>query len=378
MSPLAKMKRGMLHAIALVAISSASTFAFAQEILVWKATPTAPRVVLPKLSNETAAQAVEKYFASMQANAEMAEFFSNYRRVDLSKSTFAPLPPLAISAGTRVLIQANEPNDIDPGGWRINELLDVVRDQKAEPFVLPPAAVMRLSPKQQSTFQDALYDRFDMRMNIGGDDVHPAHYGEKVSHARKDELNRTRDKFEIQLIRHWQSRNASALSKGIPGKIEFGICRGHQIMAVAEGHTMFQDNVRDGVSRDGTHLDRLGDPSSRSKQHWHHVFVKDSLFAQILGRVGRVLVNDWHHQSVRVNPNLRTQPVALAPDGVVEAMESKDGLTLSVQFHPEFKVGQSGNAEFTAMGHRLIGGIFSHARESRLVRECSSVFRVAK
>lgn len=355
-----------------------SSVGFAQEIIVWQPVADGPQIVLPLLKGETPHQAVDRYYESMESNADMKREFASHRREDPALSVFSKLAPLAINDRARVLVQANEAHDLVMQDFRMSQLLDVMDHQKSEAFILPPAAVLRLSAQQQYRFQDALYDQFDMRKNIGGDDVHPAEYGQPITWARKEELNRTRDKFEIQLIRHWQMRNDRALASGLDGKPEFGICRGHQIMAVASGHSMIQDNVRDGASKDGTHLDRLGNPSLRSVQHWHHVYVVDSLFAELLGAKGKVMVNDWHHQSVKVNPLARTRVVAVAPDGVVEALESADRLTMSVQFHPEFTAGQSGNVQFSTMGHKLLGGIYALARTNRIQRECTSVFRVAQ
>jgi putative glutamine amidotransferase len=49
------------------------------------------------------------------------------------------------------------------------------------------------------------------------------------------------------------------------------------------------------------------------------------------------MVNSTHHQAVkRVGEGLVT--TATAPDGVVEAIESKDGLVLGVQWHPELMI----------------------------------------
>ncbi|MES2962989.1 MAG: gamma-glutamyl-gamma-aminobutyrate hydrolase family protein, partial [Bdellovibrionota bacterium] len=305
---------------------------------------------------------------------DMSKLFKNYVVPDLSKSRFTKLPPLFVSARTRSVIQANIAADLDPGGVRINKILSLAKAEHTEAFVLPPAAVMRLSAQQRVRFMDALYDGFDLRLNIGGDDVHPKLYGQPITHARTEELNETRDFFELMLIRHWQKRNDKAIKMKVLGKPEFGICRGHQLMGVASGHTMNQDVVRDGVSRDGTHLDRLGDPSKRTVQHWHHIYVEQGFFAELLGKSGDVRVNDWHHQSVRPNPRGRTYVVAVAPDGVVEAMESKDRLTVSVQFHPEFDLGQSGNPEFTNMGRSFFRRLFDYARGHRVLRECSAVF----
>ena len=59
----------------------------------------------------------------------------------------------------------------------------------------------------------------------------------------------------------------------------------------------------------------------------------DSLLARIMGP-GQHECNTFHHQAVRdVAPGFAA--AAHAPDGLVEAVESADGLALGVQWHPE-------------------------------------------
>jgi gamma-glutamyl-gamma-aminobutyrate hydrolase PuuD len=49
-------------------------------------------------------------------------------------------------------------------------------------------------------------------------------------------------------------------------------------------------------------------------------------------------VNSFHHQAVKdVAPGLLVN--ATSPDGVIEGLESPDGLVLTVQCHPESLVG---------------------------------------
>ncbi|MES2962366.1 MAG: hypothetical protein V4760_00655, partial [Bdellovibrionota bacterium] len=75
-------------AIGLVVFASSllSSAASAQGVLVWQATPGSARVVVPQLPGETSQQAVQKYFESMQTNADMSKLFKNYVVPDLSKS----------------------------------------------------------------------------------------------------------------------------------------------------------------------------------------------------------------------------------------------------------------------------------------------------
>lgn len=61
-------------------------------------------------------------------------------------------------------------------------------------------------------------------------------------------------------------------------------------------------------------------------------FTPDSRLANLLG--SQVLVNTYHVQALAsVGAGLRA--VGYGPDGVIEAIESADGRTIGVQFHPE-------------------------------------------
>ena len=117
----------------------------------------------------------------------------------------------------------------------------------------------------------------------------------------------------------------------VRGKPVLGICRGHQLLAVAEGASMWADLGTEApggpVHRDQAHYDRLVHPVD---------VVEGSLLASWLGRAGRFVANSVHHQAVRACPaSLRV--VARAADGTIEAVERRDGApVVGVQWHPEW------------------------------------------
>jgi putative glutamine amidotransferase len=112
------------------------------------------------------------------------------------------------------------------------------------------------------------------------------------------------------------------------------ICRGHQILNVALGGTLFAD-IRLQIPRALSHS-----RTDKKDQVVHEVTCEPgSLMAAIAGKE-RLGVNSSHHQAVaRLAKGLRA--TAVSRDGIIEGLEpgpADRGLLpylLAVQFHPE-------------------------------------------
>ena len=153
----------------------------------------------------------------------------------------------------------------------------------------------------------------------GGPDLAPALYGERKRYKFLV-MSRRRAEFELDVAR------LAAASK-LP---LLGICGGMQTINVALGGSLIQD-IASQLESPLAHRQKA--PATRLS---HAVQVTPtSLLRRIMGRV-RLLVNSSHHQSVkRVAPPLVMS--ALAPDGVIEAIESRTHpFLIGVQWHPEF------------------------------------------
>jgi putative glutamine amidotransferase len=117
-----------------------------------------------------------------------------------------------------------------------------------------------------------------------------------------------------------------------------GICRGHQILNVANKGSLIIDIPSD---YDTTIVHRGGDG--------HMVRIMEgSLLADLLPDSG--MVNSSHHQAVEVlAPGF--QVTAMAPDGIIEAIEPVDRMShpfiLGVQWHPETLVRADENHPFS-------------------------------
>jgi putative glutamine amidotransferase len=152
----------------------------------------------------------------------------------------------------------------------------------------------------------------------GGADIHPSLYGQIVL-ERCGEIDKERDRFEVELIYAARRRDLPFL----------GICRGLQVLNVALGGTLYQDlSYRAGT--DPAHMS----PRELRGEPAHPVAITPtSRLAHIIGS-REVPVTSTHHQIILdLAPDLAIS--AVAPDGVIEAVEGPGRFLLAVQWHPE-------------------------------------------
>jgi len=152
-----------------------------------------------------------------------------------------------------------------------------------------------------------------------GPDLPPRLYGERQRFPFPL-VSERRANFELDLVHQARSRDLPLL----------GICGGMQAVNVACGGSLYQDipsQVQDA-------LDHRQKTKAIHVSHAVTVSPK-SLLKQIV-KQAELMVNSSHHQSVKaVAPSLIAS--AVAPDGIVEAIESPaHRFLLAVQWHPEF------------------------------------------
>src|SRR5205823_369373 len=119
-----------------------------------------------------------------------------------------------------------------------------------------------------------------------------------------------------------------------------GVCRGLQLVNLAAGGTLYQDlttQMAGSIKHDYFPFD------GRYARDYlaHDVRIAEhTRLADIFG-AGTLKVNSMHHQGVRQLGN-HLVATAVAPDGLVEGIESADGSYLvAVQWHPEVLVDAS-------------------------------------
>jgi putative glutamine amidotransferase len=188
---------------------------------------------------------------------------------------------------------------------RVDDYVESVKRAGGEPLVL-----------SNDADPSAVLDSVDGVLLTGGLDVDPALYNEPPHPTT--ETAPERDKFEIPLSRE-------AVKRDVP---LFAICRGVQVLNVAEGGTLVQD-IPSAVASTLQHS--ITQPKN---QIAHDVTVTPGT------RLATALtptcaVNSRHHQAVGVvAPSFVVS--AVSPDGVVEAIEKPDStFCVGVQWHPE-------------------------------------------
>jgi len=180
---------------------------------------------------------------------------------------------------------------------------------------------------------EAIFARLDGVLFTGGGDVDPAYF-DSEPHAKIYGVDRVRDEVEFALVKQ-------AIERHVPF---FGICRGHQVINVALGGTLY------------THI---SDQHPNAIEHsYHQVKPRDYRAHPVQvsegSHLSRVVdkpileVNSLHHQGVReIAAGLKA--VGFAPDGLIEAMEVPDHpFGISVQWHPEWLMDDTSMALFRA------------------------------
>lgn len=232
-------------------------------------------------------------------------------------------PLIGVTAGTRTMMS---------GAWAGHDAVAVnahyvraLREAGARPVVLAP----------QDEWSDEEIAELDGLVLTGGTDLDPAAWGEAAL-ATDMTPDPERDAFETALYR-------AARRVGVP---VLGICRGLQIIVIAEGGELHRHLP----------LDLPAHPATGQQPTVVEAEVEAaSDLAVALGT--RSEVTAYHHQGIRtVRGDLRI--VARHASGLPLAVEAETGSSvLGVQWHPEID-GADGAAVFesllTAIRHREV------------------------
>ncbi|MCL5046242.1 MAG: gamma-glutamyl-gamma-aminobutyrate hydrolase family protein, partial [Actinobacteria bacterium] len=189
------------------------------------------------------------------------------------------------------------------------EYVHAVKKAGGLPMILPFA--------QDENGAAEILERMDGLLLTGGVDPDPKYWGEEP-HPKLGKIQPERDASDLAMAKVAMNRDMPLL----------GICRGHQVIAVAAGGSLYQD-IPSQIPGCLKH--------SQDAPRWYPTHaVKTRPGSRVAALLpGSFRVNSFHHQSVKGVPE-GFITTAEAEDGVVEAIEStRNALVMGVQWHPE-------------------------------------------
>jgi putative glutamine amidotransferase len=188
--------------------------------------------------------------------------------------------------------------------------MDVIVAAGGLPVVVPPCC--------RDVEADAYLDRLDGFLLIGGADLDPRRHG-LPTHPAVQLMPQRRDDSDRRLVERLLERHLPMLGVGL----------GMQQINVAGGGTLYL-HLPEELPRCLPHRDPTGGA------HRHTARIEPGTRIEEIYGGEEIRVNSCHHQAVRqVAKGFRVG--AVAPDGVIEAIESTDPewFCIGVQWHPE-------------------------------------------
>ena len=199
---------------------------------------------------------------------------------------------------------------IDKNGY--NQKVNMVANSYIEMLIANDAVPMMISPQMKIEHLDEIVEKIGGLMLIEGEDIKQGYYN---SELLIKEISK-RDELEIELYKKCKERKIPVL----------GICRGLQIINVAEGGTLEdispKNFIKHTIDEDGF-------------INYHNISIeKDSKLRKILN-VDNYTVCSMHHQKIdKLGQDLKIS--AKSEDGIIEAIESNNNdFILAFQGHIE-------------------------------------------
>mmetsp|Transcript_5510 Transcript_5510/g.16442 ORF Transcript_5510/g.16442 Transcript_5510/m.16442 type:complete len:385 (+) Transcript_5510:131-1285(+) len=221
---------------------------------------------------------------------------------------------------------------------RKGKYVDVVGEYHLN-LVLEFGAVPVIVPRVKGILEHLdQFEPFHGLLLVEGEDVHPHSYGASYDVLNPEEREKVvqkysgdtavdveKDKIELELIRRCMKKSIPILT----------ICRGSQLLNAACGGELYLDietQLGDSVVHYST---------ENYDGHRHPIYIEHGSPLYEWFQADEVMVNSYHHCGIRrLAPRFR--PMAIAPDGLVEAFydpscynPSRGKFVVGMQFHPE-------------------------------------------
>ncbi len=321
------------------------------KLYVFHRPPPAPHLLFPVSDQESLASQIERYLELIRQTPDLMILEPNFEQLqrELNPDRAVPFEPSLNSTKIRAVLHANEFTDFAEDNPRVLRHTAFLQHPAVEgSYLLPLAGDLHLRGSEKISYRAQVARNFLLRIGMGGDDVHPRLYGERITHSGR--VSYTRDYSEYQMIRAY-----NAFSQGL----YFGICRGHQIGAVARGDRMYQDISKDGVGKTNDHSNN-GDFHSHEGK-WNQVVFTHPLLIQLFGRQ-QLEVNSLHHQAVRLVSGSHSMLGGYSlGDQIVEALVSENGRAIGVQFHPEIATVDSQRQGYNDLRLKFLVSVLDYA-----------------
>lgn len=200
--------------------------------------------------------------------------------------------------------------NVDKNGYK--QKVNLVANSYIEMLTQNDAVPILISPQTEKQKIKEIVEILDGLLFIGGEDIKQGYYDNELMIK---EISK-RDELEIELYKECKEKKIPIL----------GICRGLQIINVAEGGTLEnispKSSIKHTIDEDGF-------------INYHDIYIeKDSNLKKIM-KVDNYSVCSMHHQKIaKLGNNLKIS--AKSEDGVIEAIESNDkNFVLAFQGHIE-------------------------------------------
>ncbi len=181
-----------------------------------------------------------------------------------------------------------------------------------------------LAPGESQT--NSILVMIDGLILAGGGDIAPTVYNGD-SHPAIYSVDPERDRFELELAELAMNQNLPIL----------GICRGIQVLNVVSGGDLIP-HLPDLYDEIAHRIEGAEQTKMNSTCHQVEIMQNTRLAAAMGTDTSNV--TSWHHQAVQ-NVPVGWKIVALAPDGVIEAIEHESHpWAVAVQWHPEMSANE--------------------------------------
>ncbi|GHU67363.1 hypothetical protein FACS189413_01990 [Bacteroidia bacterium] len=203
---------------------------------------------------------------------------------------------------------------------------------------------------------DRILSQIDGLILSGGGDIHASFFNEEL-HPTVESCDLERDRYDLYLAR-------KAVAKQMP---VLGICRGHQVINVAFGGSLIQDIPSQIAGSKINHSQ-----SEARETGTHKVSVSTGSKLHNILKTNELSANSFHHQAVKKAAG-PFAVVAVADDGVIEAIESVENKAIiGVQWHPE-NMATTGNDTMTALFRNTVSEAEGYRRAKEIHQKIYSI-----